>query len=89
MRRKRLVYDPWSSHGLHNQRPQAIAVTGFLQPRGRRSFRAQAFHAATCHVQGSDRSPAGEIAVDRFLDTGDGLQASAKKHEVSLPQTSR
>ena len=89
MRRKRLVYDPWSSHGLHNQRPQAIAATVFLEPPGRRSFRAQAFHAATCHVQGSDRSLAGETAVDCFLDTGVGLKASAKKDEMSLPQTSR
>ena len=34
----------------------------------------------------SDRGPAGETAVDRSLDTGVGLKASAKKHEVSLPQ---
>ena len=38
---------------FHNQRPQAIAATGFPQPCGRRSFPTQAFHAATCHVQGS------------------------------------
>ena len=72
---------------FHNQRPQAIAATGFPQPCGRRSFPTQAFHAATCHVQGSDRGPAGETAVDRSLDTGVGLKASAKKDEVSLPQT--
>ena len=36
----------------------------------------------------SDRGPAGETAVDRSLDTGVGLKASAKKDEVSLPQTS-
>ena len=35
----------------------------------------------------SDRGPAGETAVDRSLDTGVGLKASAKKDEVSLPQT--
>ena len=37
---------------FHNQRPQAIAATGFPQPCGRKSFPTQAFHAATCHVQG-------------------------------------
>ena len=72
---------------FHNQRPQAIAATGFPQPCGRRPFPTQAFHAATCHVQRSERGPAGETAVDRFLDTGVGLKASAKKDEVSLPQT--
>ena len=35
----------------------------------------------------SDRGPAEETAVDRSLDTGVGLKASAKKSEVSLPQT--
>ena len=35
----------------------------------------------------SARSLAGETAVDRSLDTGVGLKASAKKDEVSLPQT--
>ena len=35
----------------------------------------------------SDRGPAGETAVDRSLDTGVGLKASAKKDELSLPQT--
>ena len=35
----------------------------------------------------SDRGSAGETAVDRSLDTGVGLKASAKKDEVSLPQT--
>ena len=35
----------------------------------------------------SDWGPAGETAVDRSLDTGVGLKASAKKDEVSLPQT--
>ena len=70
-----------------NQRPRAIAATCFPQPCGRRSFRTQAFHAATCHVQGSDRGPAGETAVDRSLDTGVGLKTSAKKHEMSLQQT--
>ena len=35
----------------------------------------------------SDWGPAGETAVDRFLDTGVGLKASAKKDEVGLPQT--
>ena len=86
------TFGRWSleqPRAFHNQRPQAIAVTGFLQPRGRRSFPTQAFHAATCHVQGSDRIPAGETAVDRFLDTGVGLKASAKKDQVSLPHTSR
>ena len=34
-----------------------------------------------------DRGPVGETAVDRSLDTGVGLEASAKKDEVSLPQT--
>ena len=38
---------------FHNQRPQAIVATGIPQPCGRRSFPTQAFHAATCHVQGS------------------------------------
>jgi len=41
------------AHAFHNQRPQAIAATGFPQPWGRRSFPTQAFHVATCHVQGS------------------------------------
>ena len=72
---------------FHNQRPQAIAATGFPQPCGRRSFPTQACHAATCHVQGSDRGPAGETAVVRSLVTGVGVKASAKKDEVSLPQT--
>ena len=31
-----------------------------------------------------DRSPGGETAVDRFLGTGVGLKASAKKDEVSF-----
>ena len=35
----------------------------------------------------SVRGPAGETAVDRSLDTGIGVKASAKKDEVSLPQT--
>ena len=74
---------------FHNQRPQAIAVTGFLQPRGRRSFPTRGRRSFPTHVQGSDRSPAGETAVDRFLDMGVGLKTSAKKDVVSLPQTSR
>ena len=32
---------------FHNQRPQAIAATGFPQPCGRRPFPTQAFHAYT------------------------------------------
>ena len=68
---------------FHNQRPRAIAATGFLQPRGCK-FLTQALHAATCHVHGSNRSPVGETAVDRFLGTGVGLKASAKKDEVSF-----
>ena len=40
---------------------------------------AQAFHSATCHVQRSERGPAGETAVDRFLDTGVGVKVSADK----------
>jgi len=35
----------------------------------------------------SDWGSAGQTAVDRSLDTGVGLKASAKKDEVSLPQT--
>ena len=86
--------------GYHNQRPQAIAATGFSttavsghcshrspHPCGRRLFPTQAFHAATCHVQWSDWGPAGETAVDRFLVTGAGLEASAQEDEVSLPYT--
>ena len=61
------------------------AATGFPQPCGRRSFRTQAVHAATCHVQGSDWGPAGETAVDRSLDTGVGLKASATKSKASPP----
>ena len=37
--------------------------------------------------EASDWGPAGEPLVDRSLDTGVGLKASAKKDEVSLPQT--
>ena len=75
MRRRRLVRGPWSSHRLSTT-------------SGHRPLQPQAFHAATYHVQGSDRCPAGETAVDRFLDMGGSLKASAKKDEVSLSQTS-
>ena len=67
------------------QHCETVPVSGI--PCGHRSFPTQAFHAATCHVQGSDRGPAGETAVDRFLDTGVGVKASDKKDEMSLPQT--
>ncbi len=67
-----------------NQRSQAIAATGFAQPCGRRSFRTLGSHAATCHVQRSDRGPAGETAVDRSLVTGVGMKNAVEQQAIPL-----
>ena len=56
-------------------------------PCGHGSFPTRTVHAASCHVQESGWGPVGESAVDRSLDTGVGLKASAMKDEVSLSYT--
>ena len=82
---------PWPQAPQRCHRPQAPRLHRLHGPRASQRPQPQApqrYHRpASADVQGSDRGPAGETAVDRSLDTGVGPKASAKKSEVSLPQT--